>query len=136
MKHYMGHFGQVDPLLSSQPTAPQDKIIPISYSENSSLFKTTSTLAEKSITSTLDKAAQIAKSEEIQAFIRENNLEPYLKDVNKEGIKNILAVMGVIWLGKIIKSPMGLAGLGAIALYALYTNKDKLIDKVSFQSVA
>ena len=132
----MGHFGQVDPLLSSQPTAPQDKIIPISYSENSSLFTTTSTLAEKSISSTLDKASQLAKSEEIQAFIRENGLEPYLKDVNKEGIKNILAVMGVIWLGKIIKSPVGLAGLGAVALYALYTNKDKLIDKVSFQSVA
>jgi hypothetical protein len=136
MKYYMGHFGQVDPLLSSQPTAPQDKIIPISYSENSSLFTTTSTLAEKSITSTLDKASQLAKSEEIQAFIRENGLEPYLKDVNKEGIKNILAVMGVIWLGKIIKSPVGLAGLGAITLYALYTNKDKLIDKVSFQSAA
>lgn len=132
----MVHFGQVDPLLSSQPTAPQDQIIPISYSGNSSLFTTTSNLAEKSITSTLDKASQLAKSEEIQSFIRENGLEPYLKDVNKEGIKNILAVMGVIWLGKIIKSPVGLAGLGAVALYALYTNKDKLIDKVSFQSVA
>lgn len=116
MKSYMGHFGQT----------PTEQIV-----TEGTLFTTTSSLAEKSIETTLEKAAQISKSKEIQDFIRENNLEPYLKDVNKEGVKNILALLGLIWMGKIFKSPAGLITILALGGYVLFTNKEKIIEKAS-----
>lgn len=115
MKSSMGHFGET-PVMLQQPKTPEQVV-----QEQLSLFNTASTLASKSVTGTLEKAEMIAKSKEIQEFIKANNLEPYLKDVNKDGIIKILALLGM-WQGiKIIKSKPGLIGLGLFGLYFLYS---------------
>jgi hypothetical protein len=77
----------------------------------------------------------IAKSKEIQEFIEANNLGPYLKDVNKDGIIKILALLGM-WQGvKLVKSKPGLIGLGLFGLYFLYSrsvnNSDKIAEKAA-----
>lgn len=114
MKGNMGHFGET-PVMMTQPKTTEQ------VAKELTLFSTASTLAEKSVTGTLEKAEMIAKSKEIQEFIKANNLEPYLKDVNKDGIIKILAVLGM-WQGvKIIKSKPGLIGLGLFGLYFLYS---------------
>jgi hypothetical protein len=115
MKGSMGHFGET-PVMLQQPKTT-DQVV----QEQLSLFNTASTLASKSVTGTLEKAEMIAKSKEIQEFIEANNLGPYLKDVNKDGIIKILALLGM-WQGiKIIKSKPGLIGLGLFGLYFLYS---------------
>ena len=128
MKSTMGHFGETPIML--QPPQTQAQVI----NNQLTLFSTASTLAEKSVSGTLEKAAMIAKSKEIQEFIKANNLEPYLKDVNKDGIIKILAVLGM-WQGvKIIKSKPGLIGLGLFGLYFLYSRTVNNPDKVAQQA--
>ncbi len=129
MKSSMGHFGEA-PLMLQQPQT-QAQVI----NKELTLFSTASTLAEKSVTGTLEKAAMIAKSKEIQEFIKANNLEPYLKDVNKDGVIKILAVLGM-WQGiKLIKSKPGLIGLGLFGLYFLFSrsvnNSDAVAEKAA-----
>lgn len=133
MKGTMGHFGET-PIMMQQPQT-QAQVI----NKQLTLFSTASTLAEKSVSGTLEKAEMIAKSKEIQEFIKANNLEPYLKDVNKDGIIKILAVLGM-WQGiKVIKSKPGLIGLGLFGLYFLYSrtvnNPDKVAEKAAVASV-
>lgn len=128
MKNYMGHFGEGEttPVMMTAPKTVSDV-----SSESTALFTTVSNLADKSLTNTFDRAAQIAKSEEIQAFLNENGLAPYLKDVTQDRVKNILALFGLWSVYKAIKSPIGLAVVAATGGYILFTNKDKLIDKVA-----
>lgn len=133
MKGTMGHFGET-PVMMQQPQT-QAQVI----NKQLTLFSTASTLAEKSVAGTLEKAEMIAKSKEIQEFIKANNLEPYLKDVNKDGIIKILAVLGM-WQGiKVIKSKPGLIGLGLFGLYFLYSrtvnNPDKVAQKAAVAAV-
>jgi hypothetical protein len=133
MKGSMGHFGET-PVMLQQPKTT-DQVV----QEQLSLFNTASTLASKSVTGTLEKAEMIAKSKEIQEFIEANNLGPYLKDVNKDGIIKILALLGM-WQGiKIIKSKPGLIGLGLFGLYFLYSkttsNPTKIADKAAVAAV-
>jgi hypothetical protein len=138
MKYYMGHFGQAE---IPQPTSTQiipgmtfpveQPVVNIPYAPT--VVGTASDLASQSLESTFEKAAALAKTEEIQAFIKENNLDPYLQDINKERVKNILAIIGLIWLGKLAKSPVGLTAIGAMAIYVMFSNKDKLIEKISIR---
>jgi hypothetical protein len=133
MKGTMGHFGET-PIMLQQPQT-QAQVI----NKELTLFSTASTLAEKSITNTLEKAEMIAKSKEIQEFIKANNLEPYLKDVNKDGLIKILALLGM-WQGiKLIKSKPGLIGLGLFGLYFLYSrtmnNSDQVAEKAAVAAV-
>ena len=133
MKGTMGHFGETPVMMTQPKTADQVA------QEQLSLFATASTLASKSVSGTLEKAEMIAKSKEIQEFIKANNLEPYLKDVNKDGMIKILALLGM-WQGiKIIKSKPGLIGLGLFGLYFLYSrtvnNPSKVADKAALAAV-
>jgi hypothetical protein len=130
MKYYMGHFGDVT-IPSSVPAPTSQPVSQISYSGEPTLIATASDLASKSLESTFDKAAELAKAQEIQDFIKENNLGPYVKDLNRERVTNIFALMGFIWTGKLLKSPVGLALLGLGGAYLLYSNSDKLIENVS-----
>jgi len=130
MKCYMGNFGDVT-IPSSVPAPTSQPVSQISYSGEPTLIATASDLASKSLESTFDKAAELAKAQEIQDFIRDNNLTPFVKDLNKERVKNILALLGFIWLGRLLKSPAGLAALGLGGAYLLYSNSDKLIENVS-----
>ncbi len=116
MKAYMGSFGEVATPLMLQPPKTTEQV-----AQDMTLFSTATNIATKSVTGTLEKAEMIAKSKEIQEFIKANNLEPYLKDVNKDGIIKILALLGM-WQGvKLIKSKPGLIGLGLFGLYFLYS---------------
>lgn len=115
MKINTGHFGEITNI------------------DSSSIITTTSNIAETSLNTTFDKVAQLAKTEEIQAFIKENNLGPYLQDINKERVKNVLSIIGLIWLGKLAKTPIGLALIGATTVYVMFSNKDKLIEKISIK---
>ncbi len=133
MKGSMGHFGETPVMLQQPKTTDQVA------QEQLSLFNTASTLASKSVTGTLEKAEMIAKSKEIQEFIEANNLGPYLKDVNKDGIIKILALLGM-WQGiKIIKSKPGLIGLGLFGLYFLYSkttsNPTQVANKAAVAAV-
>jgi hypothetical protein len=131
----MGHFGQTEVIQSSPtdlvPVAPQGSVVPVSYSNNSSLFTTASSIAQSSVERTFATAEKLARINEVEQFIKENNLGPYLKDVNKEGIKNILSFLGLIWLMKLLKSPVALAGVGALGIYVYYSNSSKLTSKIS-----
>jgi hypothetical protein len=129
MKYYMGHFGQAE--VSPQVMTPINTPVNISYNQDSTLVTTVSDIASKSLDTTFEKASQIATSQEVQDFIKEHGLQPFIKDLNRERVKNILALLGFIWIGKIIKSPVGLASLGFLGLYVVYSNKDKLIENVS-----
>jgi hypothetical protein len=133
MKGSMGHFGETPVMLQQPKTTDQVA------QEQLSLFNTASTLASKSVAGTLEKAEMIAKSKEIQEFIEANNLGPYLKDVNKDGIIKILALLGM-WQGiKIIKSKPGLIGLGLFGLYFLYSkttsNPTQVANKAAVAAV-
>ena len=140
MKYFMGHFGEAV-VTSTSITTPTGETAPIvlqtpttveqSIDTQVDLFTTVSNLAEGSVESSLSKAAQLVKTEEVQKFIKENNLEPYLKDINKERVKNVLALLGVWSVFKAVKSPVGIAVIAGIAGYAMFVNKDKLIDKIS-----
>lgn len=115
MKNSMGHFGEA-PIMLQEPKT-QAQVI----NNELTLFSTASTLASRSVSGALEKAELVAKSKEIQEFIKANNLEPYLKDVSKDGIIKILALLGM-WQGiKLIKSKPGLIGLGLFGLYFLYS---------------
>lgn len=133
MKGKMSHFGQV-PVMIEQPKT-QDQVI----SDQISLFTTATELASSSLDKTLTKAEMIAKSKEIQQFIEENNLTPYLKDVNKDGVIKILALLGM-WQGiKLIKSKAGMVTLGALGLYFLYSRTQDApvqIAQIAAQKVA
>lgn len=96
-----------------------------------SLALTLSNLASSSVESTLDKAGKVASSEEIQQFIKDQGLEPYLKDVTKDRVKNILSLFGLWYISKLFKNKYVLVGTGVLAVYILYTNKDKLLNKVA-----
>lgn len=98
-----------------------------------SLISTVSNIASSSVETTLTKAGQFASSQEVQDFIREQGLEPYLKDVTKDRIKNILSLFGLWYVTKLLRNKFVLVGAGALAVYVLYSNKDKLIQKVSAQ---
>jgi hypothetical protein len=133
MKGSMGQFGE-SPIILQQPKST-DQVA----NEQLTLFSTASTLASKSVTGTLEKAEMIAKSKEIQEFINANNLGPYLKDVNKDGIIKILALLGM-WQGiKLVKSKPGLIGLGLFGLYFLYSrsvnNSSAIAEKAATVSV-
>jgi hypothetical protein len=133
MKSNMGQFGE-SPIILQQPKST-DQVA----NEQLTLFSTASTLASKSVTGTLEKAEMIAKSKEIQEFINANNLGPYLKDVNKDGIIKILALLGM-WQGiKLVKSKPGLIGLGLFGLYFLYSrsvnNSSAIAEKAATVSV-
>lgn len=128
MKHYMGHFGETTtPVMMTEPKT----LDAAAEAQSNTLFVTASSLANASLTNTFDRAEKLAKSQEIQEFIKDNGLEPYLKDVNKEGIKNILAVVGIVYLGKLAKSKVGLVSIGLLGAYFLYTRKDKLLSSVA-----
>lgn len=132
MKSYMGHFGDANTInstgvLASDAAASVDAQ---AAAAEKALFTTASDIAEKSLNTTLDRAAQLARSEEVQLFIKENGLEPYLKDVTQDRVKNVLALAGLWYVGKTIKSPAGLAAIGALGIYVLYSNKDKLLGKI------
>ena len=101
-----------------------------------SLALTLSNLASSSVDSTLSKAGQIASSEEIQQFIKDQGLEPYLKDVTKDRVKNILSLFGLWYISKLFKNKYVLVGTGVLAVYILYTNKDKLLNKVATKVTA
>jgi hypothetical protein len=101
-----------------------------------SLVNTFSNIAESSVETTLTKAGQFASSQEVQEFIKEQGLEPYLKDVNKDRIKNILSLFGLWYVTKLFRNKFVLVGAGALAVYVLYSNKDKLLQKVTTQAVA
>jgi len=133
MKGNMGHFGET-PIMMTPPKTTEQVA-----QEQLSLFSTASTLASKSVTGTLEKAEMIAKSKEIQEFIEANNLGPYLKDVNKDGIIKILALLGM-WQGiKLIKSKPGLIGLGLFGLYFIYSKATStptaIADKAAIAAV-
>lgn len=96
-----------------------------------SIVSTFSNMASSSVESTLSKAGQLASSQEVQQFIKEQGLEPYLKDVTKDRVKNILSLFGLWYVTKLFKNKFVLAGAGALAVYVLYTNKDKLLNKVT-----
>jgi hypothetical protein len=134
MKGSMGHFGET-PLILQQPISLDQA----AAQQQLSLFSTTSSLASKSLSNTFEKAEMVAKSKEIQEFIKANNLEPYLKDVNKDGMIKILALLGM-WQGvKIVKSKPGLIGLGLFGLYFLYSrtvnNPEKISEKAATLAV-
>lgn len=101
-----------------------------------SVATTVSSIASSSVNTTLDKAAQLAQSEQVQAFIKEQGLEPYLKDVTKDNVKSILSLFGLWYVTKLFKSKVALVGAGALAIYVVYSNKDKLLDKVATQTAA
>ena len=138
MKTYMGHFGEPETVSSTGVLASDGSPSTDASAEaaQKALFTTASDLAEKSLNTTLDRAAQLARSEEVQMFIKENGLEPYLKDVTQDRVKNVLALAGLWYVGKTIKSPAGLAALGALGIYVLYSNKDKLLGKIGDKVVA
>jgi hypothetical protein len=99
-----------------------------------SLINTFSNMAQSSVDTTLTKAGQFASSQEVQDFITEQGLGPYLKDVTKDRVKNILSLFGLWYVTKLFRSKVVLAGAGALAVYVLYTNKDKLLQKVTTQA--
>jgi len=100
-----------------------------------SIASTASNVAESSVNTTLDKAAQFAQSEQVQSFIKEQGLEPYLKDITKDRVKNVLSLLGLWYVTKLFKSKFAIVGAGALAVYVVYQNKDKLLDKVATQAV-
>ena len=125
MKYYMGDFGQVETTNSAME---------IPYSSDKTLIATAGDRAEKSLSVAFDRAAQLAKAKEIESFIQENNLGPYLKDLNQERVKNILALFGMMFIGSKIRTPIGLAVIGCIALYIFYSSpgrQEKVIEQVS-----
>ena len=127
----MGHFGDLAVPTQIPAPVPTQPVVEVSYSGEPTLVATASDIASKSLDTTFDKAAQLAKAQEIQDFIKENNLGPYVKDLNRERVTKIFALMGFIWTGKLLKSPVGLALLGLGGAYLLYSNSDKLIENVS-----
>jgi hypothetical protein len=115
MKGAMGHFGET-PLMLQEPK-PIEQI----SKEQATLFVTASGIASKNVADSLDKAAALAKSKDIQDFIEANNLGPYLKDVNQERVKAILVLLGVWQLTSWLKSKPGLIVLGSLAGWFVYT---------------
>jgi hypothetical protein len=101
-----------------------------------SIVGTASDVASSSVDMALSKAGQFAQSEQVQSFIKEQGLEPYLKDVTKDRVKNILSLFGLWYITKLFKSKYAIVGAGALAVYVVYQNKDKLLDKVATQVVA
>lgn len=116
--------------------APDLSALARDAAQEMSLASTASSIASSSVNTTLDKAAQLAQSEQVQAFIKEQGLEPYLKDVTKDNVKSILSLFGLWYVTKLFKSKVAIIGAGALAVYVLYSNKDKLLDKVSTQTVS
>ena len=146
MKYTMGHFGEagvatvtadqtfvVDSAGQAKADITQVLQQPLSPQQTSALFTTASNLADKSLSMSLDKLASLAQAEEVQMFIKENGLEPYLRDVNKDRIKNILALFGLWQVYKVAKSPVFLLAAAGLGVFALYSNKDKLVSKISSQ---
>jgi hypothetical protein len=121
MKAYMGNFGEL--------TDPST-ITPIP-STGATVVSTAASLAEKSIDQSFDKAAALLRSQEVQSFIEEHNLAPYIQDLTKERIKTFLALLGLWSVYKAIKSPVGLAAIAGAAIYVVTSNKEKVIQKVS-----
>ena len=115
MKGTMGHFGET-PLMLQEPK-PIEQI----SKEQATLFVTASGIASKNVSDSLDKAAALAKSKDIQEFIEANNLGPYLKDVNQERVKAILVLLGVWQLTSWLKSKPGLIVLSGLAGWFVYT---------------
>ncbi len=117
MRTYMGHFGEMTD--------------PSTISPEKTIISTASDLAENSINQTFNRAEALLKSQEVQNFIAENNLGPYIQDLTKERIKTFLSLFGLWTVYKAIKSPIGLAAVAGAAIYVMTTNKEKVISKVS-----
>jgi hypothetical protein len=125
VKSNMHHFGEL-PLMLQEPKT-QEQII----NEQSSFIITASDLASTSLNRTLTKAEMLAKSQEIQDFIKENGLEPYLRDVTRERIIQIFALVGMYQSLKLIRSKVGAAALGGFLLFFLYSKATRNTDKIT-----
>lgn len=149
MKGYMGSFGETSLSIPGTVPAPKNNDVPLMLQppkttdqvakEQMTLFATASGIASKNVSETLEKAAALAKSKDIQDFIEANNLGPYLKDVNQERVKAILILLGVWQLTSWLKSKPGLILLGSLGGWFIYTkatNKTKKVaDKVAIAAV-
>jgi len=115
MKATMGHFGE-----ATDPSTLSPNIV-----------SAATNLADQSIDRSLAQAESLLKSQEVQAFIEQNGLAPYIQDLTKERVKTFLALFGLWSVYKFIKSPIGLACVGGAALYVMTGNKDKVVAKVA-----
>lgn len=93
------------------------------------------------VTGSFDKSFEsistIAKNKQIQAFIEQNNLAPYLRDVTKENVKTMLALLGLYSVYRFVKSPLGVAVLAGAAIYVMSsTDISKLTQEMTNAALA
>lgn len=94
-------------------------------------------LVTGSFEKSFENISTIAKNKQIQAFIEENNLSPYLRDVTKENVKTILALLGLYSVYRFVKSPVGIALLAGTAIYVMSkTDISKLTEKMTSTALA
>jgi hypothetical protein len=115
MNYFMGNFGEM--------TDPNDG--------GKTIVSTGIQLATSSVDRSLENISKLAKTEQVEQFIRENNLGPYMKDITKDNVKTILAFFGMYTIYKFIKSPVGIAILAGTAIYVMSsTDISKLTEKM------
>lgn len=123
----MGNFGET-PIMLQEPKT-QEQVI----SDKVSIIATAGDIAQRSIDFKLDAAVKLAKSEQVQQFIKDNNLEPYIKDLTVERIKTFMVMLGFIPLFKAIKSPIGIATIVGVGIYitSMAGDKKAIVQKMA-----
>jgi hypothetical protein len=123
----MGNFGET-PIMLQEPKT-QEQVI----NDKISIIATAGDIAERSINIKFDAAARLAKSEQVQQFIKDNNLEPYIKDLTVERVKTFMIMLGFIPLFKAIKSPIGIATIVGAGIYiaSMAGNKEAVVQKAA-----
>lgn len=74
----------------------------------------------------INKVAMAKDSPQVQKVLGDLGLQTYVKDVNKETIKNLLTAYGAFRLAMGVKSNFLKIGVAGLALYLFSQNKEKI----------
>jgi len=115
MNYVMGNFGAIED----------------SSFSSDNLVSTGINIATSSLDRSFDTLSKVAKTKQVEQFIADNNLAPYMKDITKDNIKTVLALFGLFSVYRFVRSPIGIALVAGTAIYVMSTTDvTKLIPKM------
>lgn len=120
-----------DPQASAQPSPNyvEQKSVDLSQLDPGLITNLTS-IADSSVERSLAMADKVYTSPDVQQFIKDQGLAPYLKDVTKDHIKSVLSLFGLWWISQKLKSKVAVIGLMGLGAYVYISNQDKTVAKV------
>ena len=100
---------QLGDISNTYVASPEEKgLAQFDPNDPSSLFNTLTDTASNSLDRTLDNVARLATTKDVQDFLKDNGIDVYVANMNREAVKVLLAWVGAFTIGmqlrKIVKN--------------------------------